>query len=43
MKKHVYLTQETIIHALAKHAITEFEANKLLNKLARCEKRLAKH
>ena len=42
MKKHAYLTQETIIHALAQHAITEFEANKLLNRLAKCKERLAK-
>ena len=31
--KHAYLTQEGIIHALAKHAITESEANKLLKVL----------
>jgi len=30
---HAYLTQENIIHALAQHAITELEANKLLNLL----------
>lgn len=33
MRKHAYLTQENIIHALAQHAITELEANKLLQRL----------
>ena len=39
MRKHVYLTQENIVHALAQHAITELEANKLLQRLDRCAKR----
>jgi len=39
MRKHVYLTQENIVHALAQHAITELEANKLLHRLDRCAKR----
>jgi len=43
MNKHAYLTQENIIHALALHAITEFEANKLLKKLEICKKNSAKH
>ncbi len=42
MKKHAYLTQENIIHALAQHAITELEANKLLKRLNSCVKK-AKH
>ncbi len=42
MKQHAYLTQEIIIHALAQHAITELEANKLLNRLATCKKILSK-
>jgi hypothetical protein len=39
MNIHAYLTQENIVHALAKHAITELEANRLLKKLDRCAKR----
>ncbi len=37
--KHAYLTQENIVHALAQHAITETEANKLLHKLDACKKK----
>lgn len=29
--KHSYLTQEKVVHALSKKAITESEANRLLN------------
>ncbi len=39
MRKHAYLTQENIVHALVQHAITESEANKLLKRLDRCAKR----
>ncbi|MEA1918265.1 MAG: hypothetical protein U9N52_00350 [Campylobacterota bacterium] len=42
MKNHAYLTQENIIHALAQKAITELEANKLLDRLFACLKS-AKH
>jgi hypothetical protein len=38
MKRHAYLTQENIIHALAQKAITELEANKLFNILFACLK-----
>jgi hypothetical protein len=31
--EHAYLTQENIIRALVQHAITEIEANKLLQLL----------